>query len=62
MSYSEIRIRYGELSTKGKNKKDFIRKLRSHVQSAISVFPKANVRSNHDRMYIELNGEDYEEV
>lgn len=62
MSYSEIMIRYGELSTKGKNKKDFIRKLRSHVQSAISVFPKANVRSNHDRMYIELNGEDYEEV
>lgn len=62
MPYSEIMIRYGELSTKGKNKKDFIRKLRSHVQSAISVFPKANVKSNHDRMYIELNGEDYEGV
>lgn len=62
MQYSEIMIRYGELSTKGKNKKDFIRKLRSHVQSAISVFPKANVKSNHDRMYIELNGEDYEGV
>lgn len=62
MPYSEIMIRYGELSTKGKNKKDFIRKLRSHVQSAISVFPKVNVKSNHDRMYIELNGEDYEGV
>lgn len=62
MQYSEIMIRYGELSTKGKNKKDFIRKLRSHVQSVISVFPKANVKSNHDRMYIELNGEDYEGV
>lgn len=62
MQYSEIMIRYGELSTKGKNKRDFIRKLRSHVQSTISVFPNANVKSNHDRMYIELNGEDYEEV
>ena len=27
MQYSEIMVRYGELSTKGKNRKDFIRQL-----------------------------------
>lgn len=32
MQYSEIMVRYGELSTKGKNRKDFIRQLGRNVK------------------------------
>ena len=30
--YDHILIRYGELSTKGKNRKDFIRRLHTNVK------------------------------
>jgi len=36
MEYSEIMVRYGELSTKGKNKKDFIKQLGQNVRKALS--------------------------
>ena len=32
LTYSEIMIRYGELSTKGKNRMRFINKLRNNIQ------------------------------
>ena len=32
MIFKEILIRYGELSTKGRNKKDFINRLRENVR------------------------------
>ncbi len=62
MTYSEIMIRYGELSTKGKNKKDFIKTLRQNVQSALEDFPRAKVEANYDRMYVYLHGEEYEAI
>lgn len=33
--YDHILVRYGELSTKGKNKKDFISKLLGNVKNAL---------------------------
>ena len=36
--YDHILIRYGELSTKGKNRKDFIKKLFNNVKNALSGF------------------------
>ena len=37
MQYSEIMIRYGELSTKGKNRMRFINKLRNNISEVLSI-------------------------
>ncbi|HIW71130.1 MAG TPA: tRNA 4-thiouridine(8) synthase ThiI [Candidatus Levilactobacillus faecigallinarum] len=58
MKYSEIMVRYGELSTKGKNKKDFIKKLGSNVRKALSEFDGLEVHAQHDRLHVTLNGAD----
>lgn len=58
MNYTEIMVRYGELSTKGKNKRIFISILASNVKSALNQFPNVKVHANRDRMHLLLNGED----
>ncbi|WP_024746950.1 tRNA uracil 4-sulfurtransferase ThiI [Levilactobacillus namurensis] len=58
MEYSEIMVRYGELSTKGKNKKDFIRQLGHNVKNALSQFEGLEVHAQHDRLHVTLNGAD----
>lgn len=62
MKYDEIMVRYGELSTKGKNKKYFINKLARNVRDVLHDLPQASVQANHDRMRIYLNGEDDQAV
>lgn len=62
MQYTEIMIRYGELSTKGKNKKYFINKLRKNVQDTLYDCPEVRVSALRDRMHLELNGGDSEKV
>ncbi len=39
MQYSEIMVRYGELSTKGKNRQAFIGRLNGNVTRALHEFP-----------------------
>ncbi|KRO04305.1 thiamine biosynthesis ATP pyrophosphatase [Levilactobacillus paucivorans] len=58
MEYSEIMVRYGELSTKGKNKKDFIKQLGQNVRKALSEFDGLEVKAQHDRLHVTLNGAD----
>ncbi len=60
--YNHILIRFGELSTKGKNKKDFIRQLMMNVKKSLREFEHLAYEKGHDRMYILLNGEDYKAV
>lgn len=60
--YNHILVRFGELSTKGKNKKDFIKRLYTNVKNALSSFSKLTYERTHDRMYILLNGEDADAV
>jgi thiamine biosynthesis protein ThiI len=55
-------IRYGELSTKGKNRKDFINRLASNVQKVLHDFPDLKIQTHHDRMHILLNGTPFEPV
>lgn len=62
MEYSEIMVRYGELSTKGKNKKDFIKQLGHNVRKALNEFDGLEVRAQHDRLHVTLNGADSEAV
>ncbi|GEQ33940.1 tRNA uracil 4-sulfurtransferase ThiI [Marinilactibacillus psychrotolerans] len=54
---TEVMVRYGELSTKGKNKKKFIKQLDKNVKSALDQYNKLKIKSHRDRMHIELNGE-----
>ena len=62
MNYSEIMIRYGELSIKGKNKMRFVNKLRNHIKHVVSVYPEVTVYFDRDRGHVYLNGADYQEV
>lgn len=56
--YNHILVRFGELSTKGKNKKDFIKRLLHNVKNAMRAYPALTYQRTHDRLYIMLNGED----
>ncbi|MDF0479487.1 tRNA 4-thiouridine(8) synthase ThiI [Vagococcus sp. PNs007] len=62
MNYTEIMVRYGELSTKGKNKKIFIRILAQNVKKALRAYPNVKVHGERDRMHLLLNGEDSQGV
>ncbi|MFB9770190.1 tRNA uracil 4-sulfurtransferase ThiI [Lactiplantibacillus modestisalitolerans] len=62
MQYTEIMVRYGELSTKGKNRRSFIDSLGHNVRKALHAFPALKVHANRDRLHIVLNGEDAQGV
>ncbi|OIK16915.1 tRNA 4-thiouridine(8) synthase ThiI [Bacillus sp. MUM 116] len=62
MKYDRIVIRYGEMSTKGRNRNKFIDKLKKSVKSALSTFPKIKIEASWDRMFVLLNGEDVQEI
>ncbi|VDG19177.1 tRNA uracil 4-sulfurtransferase ThiI [Lactiplantibacillus mudanjiangensis] len=57
MQYTEIMVRYGELSTKGKNRRNFIDSLGRNVRKALHDFPTLKVHADRDRMHISLNDE-----
>ncbi|MBQ1440169.1 MAG: tRNA 4-thiouridine(8) synthase ThiI, partial [Solobacterium sp.] len=60
--YDTVLIRYGELTTKGKNRKDFIRKLDNNIRGILRDFEQLEYRRTYDRIYIRLNGADPETV
>ena len=62
MQYSEMMIRYGELSTKGKNRMRFINKLKRNIQDVLSIYPDVKVVAERDRGHVYLNGTDYQPV
>lgn len=62
MKYSEIMVRYGELSTKGKNRNVFITRLASNVKKSLVDFPHVKVKAERDRMHLLLNGEDSDKI
>ena len=58
MIYDEILIRFGDLTLKGKNQKDFLRalyKLMNHKMADLNI----EIENQHDRIFIHLNDEDY---
>ncbi|KRM36404.1 thiamine biosynthesis tRNA modification protein ThiI [Limosilactobacillus pontis DSM 8475] len=55
-------VRYGELSTKGHNKKSFIDRLGVNVRHALHSFDQVKVHAQQDRLHVELNGADYDQV
>lgn len=63
MQHAEyILVRFGELSTKGKNKKDFISRLLQNMRKALKNYPNLQYTKTHDRIYVHLNDENQDEV
>ena len=52
---TRILIRYGELSTKGRNKKMFTQKLASNIKKVLVDFPQVKVIPDYDFMYLDLH-------
>jgi tRNA uracil 4-sulfurtransferase len=62
MKYDRILIRYGELSTKGRNRNKFVDKLKKSINRAIRNFPTASIEADRERTYIILGEEKVEDI
>lgn len=62
MIYDYILIRYGEISTKGQNRKKFVSQLRRNISDVLAHHPNIFIEQTRDRMYIRLNGEQHEPI
>ena len=62
ITYDHIMIRFGELSTKGKNKKDFIRTLADNVKNALKDWTSLSFETRYDHIYVGLNNLPYEPI
>lgn len=62
MLYDHVVVRYGELSTKGKNRKEFTRQLTNNIRKRLKDFPSLTYNTLHDGLFIKLNGENYDEI
>lgn len=62
MKYDRILIRYGELSTKGRNRNKFVDKLKRSINRVIRNFPTATIEADRERMYIILGEEKVEDI
>ena len=60
--YDHIVVRYGELSTKGKNRKEFTRALTTNIRRRLADFSLLTYNTLHDGLFIKLNGEDYTQI
>ena len=62
MTYDHIMVRFGELSTKGKNKIDFIRVLANNIKNALRDFSNVSIETRFDHIYVVLNGNNPEPI
>ena len=62
LTYDHIMIRFGELSTKGKNKKDFIRILYMNIKRSLKDYPEVKIETRYDHIYVHLNGQEYSPI
>ena len=62
ITYDHIMVRFGELSTKGKNKIDFIRVLFNNIKRALKDIEKIDIFMRHDHIYVTLNEQDYHPI
>lgn len=60
--YDYLVIRFGEITLKGKNKKDFVVKLENDVRTKLNRFAGLEVKRHFDDLEIRLNGEEAEPV
>lgn len=60
--YDLIMIRYGEIGTKGKNKKQFIACLYNNIKTVLKEFSSVRVVNHYERIYVHLNGCDQKRI
>ena len=58
IKYDTVLIRYGELSTKGKNRKLFVTKLLNNIKTSLYDLDNLEYRQTYERIYIKLNDND----
>ena len=58
MKYDHVMVRFGELSTKGKNKKEFIKVLANNIKAALADFNDVEILSQFDHIYVKINEND----
>lgn len=61
-SYDTILLRFGEITTKGKNRNRFEKVAMAQIRSLLLVYPQAAIRKEYGRFIIDLNGEAAKEV
>lgn len=62
MKYTSIMVRFGELSTKGKNKRDFVLMLAKNIKHALKEYSSLTYDVRYDHIYVILNNEDYNPI
>ena len=62
MKFDHIIIRYGEISTKKRNRKAFVEKMRAHIRWSLRDIEGVVLTANRERMYVLLNGADHKPV
>ena len=60
--YNILIVKYGEMGVKGKNRYIFENKLIKNVKNILKPIGKFNVYKEYGRIYVDLDGYDYEEV
>ena len=60
LQYDHIVVRYGELTTKGKNRRDFTKVLTNNIKKRLADYPALTYNMLHDGLFINLHGEDYQ--
>ena len=60
--YNILIVKYGEIRVKGKNRYIFENKLIKNVKNILKPIGKFNVYKEYGRIYVDLDGYDYEEV
>ena len=61
MIYNQILVRFGDLTLKGKNQKEFLRKLYELMARKMQGLD-VQIENAHDRIYINFNENDVEKV
>ncbi|MCY9513558.1 tRNA uracil 4-sulfurtransferase ThiI [Paenibacillus apiarius] len=62
MDYDMILLRYGEIAIKGKNRSRFEKAAYHHVKAVLAPFPRTKIIKEYGRLYVELNGEPFQDV
>lgn len=62
MKYEQLVVRYGEITLKKRNRNQFIHQLLQNIREALDAYPEVHIQASFDRIFISLNGVDYQPV
>lgn len=61
-NHDVIIVRYGELSTKGKNRSQFVKQLHRNIKNRLFEYPQIEIQSTYNRIYMKLHDANTQEV